>query len=132
MTDLVKEKQDQRAKEDANAFLKALKADGGIASLEKESAKFGLKVETTGFFKRNGSIGNIGYESEITKSAFLLSKKNRLPNEVIKGTKGYYVIRFKNRKQPPVVEFAKKKKDIAARLLQQKKYQTCQKRGPPG
>jgi peptidyl-prolyl cis-trans isomerase D len=124
VADLVKEKQDQRAKEDANAFLKALKAVGGMTSLEKESAKFGLKVETTGFFKRNGSIGNIGYESEITKSAFLLSKKNRLPNEVIKGTKGYYVIRFKNRKQPPVVEFAKKKKDIAARLLQQKKYQT--------
>ncbi|MBT8351875.1 MAG: SurA N-terminal domain-containing protein [Deltaproteobacteria bacterium] len=121
--DLGKEKQDEKAKEDANAFLKALKAAGDIASLEKESAKFGLKVETTGFFKRNGSIGKIGFENEIAKSAFLLSKKNRLPNEIIKGKNGYYVIQFKNRKQPPITEFAKKKKEIAERLLQQKKYQ---------
>ncbi|MBT8357097.1 MAG: hypothetical protein HKO79_12580 [Desulfobacterales bacterium] len=121
--DLGKEKQDEKAKEDANAFLKALKAAGDTASLEKESAKFALKVETTGFFKRNGSIGKIGFENEIAKSAFLLSKKNRLPNEIIKGKKGYYVIRFKNRKQPPITEFAKKKKEIAERLLQQKKYQ---------
>jgi len=122
--DLTKEKRDQKAKEDANAFLKALKASGTIESLEEESAKFGLKVETTGFFKRNGSIENIGFENEIAKSAFLLSKKNNIPDDVIKGKKGYYVIRFKNRKLPPIAEFAEKKKDIAERLLQQKKYQT--------
>ena len=121
--DLKKEKQDQKTKEDANAFLKALRGGGDIASLEEESAKFNLKVETTGFFKRNGSIGNIGFENEIAKSAFLLSEKNKLPNEIIKGKKGYYVIRFKNRKQPPVAEFAGKKKEIVERLLQQKKYQ---------
>ena len=121
--DLRKEKQDQKAKEDAKAFLKALKAGGDIASMEEESAKFNLKVETTGFFKRNGSIGNIGFENEITKSAFLLSEKNKLHNEIIKGKKGYYVIRFKNRKQPPAVGFAGKKKEIVERLLQQKKYQ---------
>ncbi len=92
--------------------------------MEEESVKFGLKVETTGFFKRNGSIENIGFENEITKSAFLLSKKNKIPDDVIKGKKGYYVIRFKNRKLPPVAEFAEKKKEIAARLLQQKRYQT--------
>lgn len=121
--DLKKEKQDGKTKEDANAFLKALKAGGDIASLEEESAKFNLKAETTGFFQRNGSIGNIGFENEITKSAFLLSDKNKMPNEIIKGKKGYYVIRFKNRKQPPAVGFAGKKKEIVERLLQQKKYQ---------
>ena len=122
--DLTKEKRDQKAKEDANAFLKALKAEGTAESLKEESGKFGLKVETTGFFKRNGSIQNIGFENEIAKAAFLLSKKKKLHDDVIKGKKGYYVIRFKNRKLPPIAEFAEKKKDIAERLLQQKKFQT--------
>ncbi len=54
----------------------------------------------------------------------MLSKKNNLPDDVIKGKKGYYVIRFKDRKQPPAAEFAGKKKSIAERLLQQKQYQT--------
>jgi len=119
--DLAEEKWDEKAKTDANAFLAALKVGG---SMEEESAGSGLKAETTGFFKRNGLIENIGFENEIVKAAFLLSKKNKLPDDVIKGKKGYYVIRFKNRKQPPAAEFAGKKKNITERLLQQKQYQT--------
>ena len=122
--DLAEEKRDEKAKTDAKAFLAALKAGGTIGSLEEESIRSGLKAETTGFFKRNGSIKNIGFENEIVKAAFLLSKKNNLPDDVIKGKKGYYVIRFKDRKQPPAAEFAGKKKSIAERLLQQKQYQT--------
>jgi peptidyl-prolyl cis-trans isomerase D len=118
---LTEEKKDEKAMADANAFLASLKAGG---SLEDESAKSGLKTDTTGFFKRNGSINKIGFENEIVKAAFLLSKKKQLPDDVIKGKKGYYVIRFKDRKQPPVAEFAATKKNIVERLLQQKKYQT--------
>ena len=121
---LAEEKRDEKAKTDAKAFLAAIKAGGSIGSLEEESAKSGLKAETTGFFKRNGSIKNIGFENEIAKAAFLLSKKNNLPDDVIKAKKGYYVIRFKDRKQPPAAEFPGKKKNIVERLLQQKKYQT--------
>ena len=121
---LAEEKRDEKAKADAKAFLAALKVDGNIGSMEEESAKSGLKADTTGFFKRNGSIENIGSENEIVKAAFLLSNKNRLHDDAIKGKKGYYVIRFKDRKQPPAVEFAGKKKNIVERLLQQKKYQT--------
>jgi len=121
---LAEEKRDEKAKTDAKAFLTAIKAGGYIGSLEEESAKSGLKAETTGFFKRNGSIKNIGFENEIVKAAFLLSKKNNLPDDVIKAKKGYYVIRFKDRKQPPAAEFSGKKKNIVERLLQQKKYQT--------
>ena len=124
IVDLAEEKRDEKAKTDANAFLAGLKAGGTIGSLEEESAKSGLKAETTGFFKRTGSINKIGFENEIVKTAFLLSKKNKLPDDVIKGEKGYYVIRFKERKQPPVAEFAGTKKNIVERLLQQKKYQT--------
>lgn len=124
IVDLAEEKRDEKAKTDAKAFLAALKAGGTIGSLEEESTRSGLKAETTGFFKRNGSIKNIGFENEIVKAAFLLSKKNKLPDDVIKGKKGYYVIRFKDRKQPPAAEFAGKKKSIAERLLQQKQYQT--------
>jgi len=122
--DLAEEKRDEKAKTDAKAFLTCLLYGGTIGALEEESARSGLKAETTGFFKRNGSIKNIGFENEIVKAAFLLSKKNNLPDDVIKGKKGYYVIKFKDRKQPPAAEFAGKKKNIAERLLQQKKYQT--------
>ncbi|MDY6789781.1 MAG: SurA N-terminal domain-containing protein [Thermodesulfobacteriota bacterium] len=121
---LTDKKREEKARADAKQLLAALKAGGGIESLEGESVKSGLKMETTGFFKRNGSIKNIGFENEIAKSAFLLSNKKKFPDDVIKGKKGYYVIRFKNRKKPPVKEFAEKKKSVVERLLQQKKYQT--------
>ncbi|MEA3435105.1 MAG: peptidyl-prolyl cis-trans isomerase, partial [Thermodesulfobacteriota bacterium] len=122
--ELADEKRDEKAKADAKAFLTTLKVAGTTGSLEEESAKSGLKADTTGFFKRNGLIENIGSENEIVEAAFLLSNKNKLPDDVIKGKKGYYVISFKDRKQPPAAEFPGKKKSIVERLLQQKKYQT--------
>ncbi len=118
---LVEEKQDEKASKDANAFLDSLKAGG---SMETESGKYDLKAETTGFFKRNGSIPNIGSERELAGAAFLLSNKKKLPDDVIKGKKGYYVIRFKKKKNPLIVEFAMKKKDLTQKLLQQKKFKT--------
>ena len=121
--DLIKEKKGEKANMDAEALLSALKDGADMATASKE---FDLKAQSTGLFKRNDSIPNIGFERGISSAAFELSAQNNLPQEVIDGPKGYYVIKFKQRKAPPVVDFDKEKESILNRLLQQKRFKTFQ------
>ena len=121
--DLIKEKKGEKANMDAEALLSALKDGADMATASKE---FDLKAQSTGLFKRNDSIPNIGFERGISSAAFELSAQNNLPPEVIDGPKGYYVIKFKQRKAPPVVDFDKEKESILNRLLQQKRFKTFQ------
>jgi peptidyl-prolyl cis-trans isomerase D len=121
--DLIKDKKGEKAKMDAEALLAALKDGVDLAAAIKE---FDLKAQSTGFFKRNDSIPNIGFERGISSVAFELSAQNNLPQEVIDGPKGYYVIQFKQRKAPPMVDFDKEKEGIQNRLLQQKRFKTFQ------
>jgi peptidyl-prolyl cis-trans isomerase D len=119
--DLIKEKQAEKAKQDAEAVLAALK-DG--VSVQEAGRQFDLESRSTGFFKRDEAIPNIGYESEISRTAFSLSDKNKLPGQVLKGRKGFYVIEFAQRKEPDPAAFEKEKPDIQERLLQQKRFMT--------
>ncbi len=119
--DLIKEKKNEKAKKDAEALLSALK-DGVV--LETVGKEFDLTPKSTGFFKRNGSIPNIGIERELSRTAFELSDESSLPQEVIQGGKGFYVIKFKQRKTPSIEEFEKEKANIIERLLQQKRSET--------
>jgi len=116
--DLIKEKQDEKAKADSETLLAALKSG---KTMHTESKKFDLTPKTTGFFKRNGSIPEIGFERDIAEVAFQLTDKKQFPENVIKGPKGYYVIQFKDRKISDPENFAKEKEDIKNRLLAQKK-----------
>ncbi len=117
--DLIKEKQDEKANKEASEFLTAVK---GAGSLAEESEKAGMTSKFTDFFKRNASIPDIGYEREIAKAAFNLSNETKFSEHVIKGRKGYYVIAFKERKEPE--DFEKEKEKVKERLLQQKKFKT--------
>jgi len=119
--DLIKEKKNERAKIDADALLSALKDGADIETVGKE---FDLTPKSTGFFKRNGSIPNIGFERELSRAAFELSDDRFLPQEVFQGGKGFYVIKFKQRKTPSMEEFEKEKANINERLLQQKRSET--------
>jgi peptidyl-prolyl cis-trans isomerase D len=101
--------------------LAALKNDVSPQEVGKE---FDLKPAVTGFFKRNDAIPNIGYERDLARMAFGLSDRNKLPQEVVKGRKGYYVIQFNQRKAPAMDEFDKEKAGIKERLLQQKIFKT--------
>ena len=121
--DLVKEKKGEKAKTDGEALLAALK-DG--ADMAAASQKFDLKAQSTGFFKRNDAIPNIGFERGIAGAAFELSAQNSLPQEIFDGPKGYYVIKFKQRKAPAMADFEKEKDDIKNRLLQQKRFKAFQ------
>ena len=119
--DLLKEKQDQKARDEANLVLKELKEGQPLAAV---SQKFKIPVKQTGFFKRNSSIPEIGAESALANIAFQLSDENRLPEEVIKGQKGYYVISFRKRREPSLEGFEKEKETIKNQLLQQKTMKT--------
>lgn len=119
--DLIKEKQAEKAKQDAEAVLAALK---DAVPFQEAGRQFDLEPRSTGFFKRDEAIPNIGYESEISQAAFSLSDKNKLPGQVLKGRKGFYVIEFAQRKEPDPAAFEKEKPDIQGRLLQQKRFMT--------
>jgi peptidyl-prolyl cis-trans isomerase D len=119
--DLIKEKKSEKAKMDAETLLSALK--DGVA-IETAGKEFDLTPQSTGFFKRNGSIPNIGFERDLSRIAFELTEKSSLPQDVIQGGKGFYVIQFKQRKTPPMEEFEKEKVNIIERLLQQKRSGT--------
>jgi peptidyl-prolyl cis-trans isomerase D len=116
--DLIKEKQDEKAKADSETLLAALKSG---KTMQAESKKFNLTPKITGFFKRNGSIPEIGLEREIAEAAFQLTDKKQFPENVIKGSKGYYVIQFKDKKISDPENFAKEKEEIKKKLLAQKK-----------
>jgi peptidyl-prolyl cis-trans isomerase D len=116
--ELIKEKQDEKAKADSETLLAALKNG---KTMPTESKKFNLTPKTTGFFKRSGSIPEIGFERDITEVAFQLTDKKPFPENVLKGSKGYYVIQFKDRKISAPENFSKEKEDIKNRLLAQKK-----------
>ena len=119
--DLSKDKRNQKAAKDAGLFLEALK---GGASMITEARRRNLRLTSTGFFKRNAEIPGIGYEKGITQEAFKLSGNQPLPESIIKGSSGYYVIRFKDRNEPGIKEFTAQKKDIVQRILDQKKSDT--------
>jgi hypothetical protein len=106
---------------DAEALLSALR-DG--AAIETAGKEFDLTPQNTGFFKRTGAIPNIGFERELSRTAFELSEKNSFPQEVTQGGKGFYVIKFKQRKTPSMEDFDKEKANIIERLLQQKRSGT--------
>jgi len=115
--DLTKSRQDELAKKDADAFLGKVK-DG--RDLEQEAKMVGLEMKSTDYFKRFGSIPGIGFERELIDMVFSLSPSRPLPEKVVKGKKGYYVVRFKGRKEADPNAFETKKSEIEQGLLAQK------------
>ncbi|MBU1054372.1 MAG: SurA N-terminal domain-containing protein [Proteobacteria bacterium] len=119
--DLIKEIKREKAKKDAEDLLAALKKDDDLI---KESKKYRLTPSQTGFFGRNGTIGSIGYEPQLSETAFKLSGNKQYTESPVKGNNGFYVIRFKERKYPLEQDFAKEKEKIEKALLEQKKETT--------
>ena len=83
-----------------------------------------IKFTATGFFKRSDTIPTIGYEKSIADAAFLLTSNNPFPENVLKGNKGYYIIRFKERKIPEKETFVLEKEDIIDNLIKTKQTST--------
>lgn len=115
--DLTKSRQDELAKKTADAFLGKVK-DG--RDLEQEAKVIGLEMKSTDYFKRFGSIPGIGFERELIDMVFSLSPSRPLPEKVVRGKKGYYVVRFKGRNEADPNAFEAKKSEIEEGLLAQK------------
>ncbi len=115
--DLIKEMQQEKAREEAQAFLATLKKGQSMADA---AAKQGFAVDSTGFFKRNTPLPKIGYDQKIAGAAFMLSEQNRLPDEVFETNGDVYVIGFAGRKEPAESAFETEKANAKQGLLQQK------------
>jgi peptidyl-prolyl cis-trans isomerase D len=119
--DLVQSKKKDLAKEGAEEFLNVLKE--GTSFQEAASSKK-LTTKATGFFGRSGAIPDIGFERDILEAAFLLSSSKPLPDSVLQGKQGYYVIHLKGRQEANPEEFENKKSEITSNLLRQKRQRT--------
>jgi len=119
--DLIKEKQNEKARAEAEAFLAALQ-DG--KSFDNESERLGFPVDTTGFFTRNTPVPKIGNNPDLSDAAFLLSPQNRWPQKVFEGDNAYYVVEINGRKEPSAEDFAKEKVAVKEKLREQKQYRT--------
>lgn len=119
--DLIKEKKDKKAIQDAEELLKELKNG---KTMDEVSKKFNLTSGSTGLFKRTESIPDIGYEPAIADAAFKLSAENPIGKNVIKGSKGYYIIKYIDRKVPDLEKFDLEKENIKASRLRQKRLKT--------
>jgi peptidyl-prolyl cis-trans isomerase D len=119
--DLIQAKKKDRAREDAEAFLNALK---GGASFQEAAKSRKLTTKTTGFFGRSGAIPEIGFERDILETAFSLSSSKPLPDSVLRGKQGYYAIHLKGRQEADVKKFEDQKADITSNLLREKRRKT--------
>jgi peptidyl-prolyl cis-trans isomerase D len=116
--DVVKSRQDQQAKAQAEAFKQKVEKGESFAAAASE-----LEVELaqTGLFKRTGTIPQIGYEPQIQQQAFELTPDKPLFPDVVQGQQGWYMLRLKKREAPQAEGFAKEKSAIEKRLTEQKK-----------
>ena len=114
--DVTKKMQNEKAKQEADKVLALLAAP----EEDSQAVADDIKFTATGFFKRNDTIPTIGYEKSIADAAFLLTSNNPFPENVLKGSKGYYIIRFKERKTPEKEAFLLEKEDIIDKLIKTK------------
>jgi peptidyl-prolyl cis-trans isomerase D len=121
--DVTGELRRDRAKADAEAMLADIKNGTPMAEASRRAA---LQVDETGFFKRTGDTGKIGYEPRISAVAFELSKDKPLSDQVVEGRKGWYVLRLKERKLPLREDFVKELKSTRQRLAAQRKQAVFQ------
>jgi len=89
--DLVMERARERARSEAETFLKRLRDGEGWSEL---AAAEGLEPETSDFFKRGGRIQGIGTAPDLQEAAFALDAQNPYPEGVFESGSGFHVIRW--------------------------------------
>ncbi len=117
--DLIRDKQVEEAGKDAKAILADVKAGVSMAQAAK---KIGLAQKATDYFKRSDAVAELGNSAEAVQAAFTLSAGSPLIEEPLKTPKGFLVLRFGERRTPPMEDFPKEKSKIEEQLLQQKKF----------
>ena len=113
----------KEAKAAAEKFLKAVRAGKDWKALAKEQ---GLKIESTDYFTRIGSIPKIGYAPKLQEMAFSLTKDNPYPDTVFDNSSGSYVIRWKGSKGIDQKAYEKEKEKYRAAILYAKQNRLFQ------
>ncbi|MFP3981795.1 MAG: SurA N-terminal domain-containing protein [Desulfobacterales bacterium] len=122
--DLKREKQKQAAQQAARDFLEQARETGDFTA-SAEAA--GVKIHTTGFFKRGQPVPDIGQSRELASAAFSLSADNPLPETTVAKEGSFYVIHLQEKKQPGDSDFQAKKEETVSQLASQKRQQTVNK-----
>ncbi len=117
LSDFTKLKKNEKASIDAKELLAELKKGGSMIEAEK---KYNLTPVSTGFFKRNQPIPGIGYDMQIAESSFGLSDKTKFPENVIKNSKGYYVLEFKGKQKTESENSENEKTEIKEKIFERK------------
>jgi peptidyl-prolyl cis-trans isomerase D len=103
----------QEAKSSAEKYLEKLKEGKDWAALSQEND---LEIKTTGFFTRQGSIPQIGYEPGIAEAAFGLNDSDPYPDKVFDNQKGVFVIRWEGRRGTDEEKFEEEKEQYRQNL----------------
>lgn len=114
--DLLEEVKDDQAKKAAENLIASLKE--GRADLDQTK-----NVSESGFFTRDSRSEAQGLDPNVMKSAFDLTLTKNVCEAPVKGEKGYYVIRLKEKKEPDSELFEKEKDRIKGELAEKKKAQ---------
>ena len=115
--DLRSRMQNDAALSDANDILSLVKSGTTLTDAATEKS---IPLSSTGLFKRQDQIPDIGSEREISQAAFKLTTPGQVNDTVIKGRKGYYVIALKARQLPAPEALNAEKEDIRDELTRKK------------
>jgi peptidyl-prolyl cis-trans isomerase D len=116
--DVTREQQEKNAETGAKQFLEKAKAKGDIRAAAQEA---GMEVKTAALANRKSPPPpEIDKETAIAEAAFNLSDKNKMPENPIKGQKGYYIIELTKREEPVAQGYASVRSPIINRLTTQK------------
>ncbi|MFZ7126031.1 MAG: SurA N-terminal domain-containing protein [Desulfobacterales bacterium] len=118
--DLKNRKQKENAAQAASAALEKVKAGESLESVARAAGK---AIVETGFFGRNDSVEEVGFDPVFSEASFSLSEGKPLVDEVVNGRSGYYLLRFKARNLPDPAEFENEKAMIQSQLLQRKQIE---------
>jgi peptidyl-prolyl cis-trans isomerase D len=106
------------AEEAAKKFLEKVKTAGSMATAAEGDTL--IQIETTGSMNRNASVPGVGNDKKLMAAAFKLTLDNKLPEAVVQGDTGLYVIELQTRKLPLDQGLNIAKNNIHDRMLSQK------------
>jgi len=115
--DLILQKQWEKAQSDAESLLAVAKSG---KSFEEAAAEKGVKVISSGFFKRNEPIPGVESAPEVSRVAFGLTLENRIAPNPIRGEKGVFAVALSDRKSGVPAETSAERENVKALLERQK------------
>ncbi len=119
--DATKQKQNQTARDAAQALLEAAREKNSLADAAADAGK---EIKSTGLFSRNDPIPGIGRAQNIANTAFSLSAENPIADSVQDAQNSLYMISFKAKKAPEAAIFKENRDQTVAELTARKQQET--------